>query len=232
MHKIDSPHATAENEFTDGDEASGILATELWSKWFNTVQRELIAVLTAASITPSAANDAQVVAAIQAILGAHIDLVNNPHSVTKEQVGLSNVPDLDLRGRFTQNILTGTSASVLVSTAGAVLVTINCGTVTAGDLAFLTGSSVPAVPPVSRMQWLSIAKSAGTAVIQVPTDRNDYFAPVSAGGMTASPQMRDNWPMRVTTSGTLTIALYGYVSTGDDRNFTSNQLRVEWIYKQ
>lgn len=43
MHKIDAPHATADNEFTDGSPSTGIEATELISKWFNTVQRELVA---------------------------------------------------------------------------------------------------------------------------------------------------------------------------------------------
>ena len=32
MHKIDAPHATASNEFTDGSSALGIEATELIAK--------------------------------------------------------------------------------------------------------------------------------------------------------------------------------------------------------
>jgi hypothetical protein len=71
MHKIDSPNATGANEFTDGDPALGVLSTVLWSKWLNTVQRELIAILTAAGVTPSAANDAQVVDAIAVLIGSH-----------------------------------------------------------------------------------------------------------------------------------------------------------------
>jgi hypothetical protein len=69
MHKINSPHATAENEFTDGDPASGIEATELWAKWFNSLQREVIGLLVATGITPSDTNDAQVLAAIQVLIG-------------------------------------------------------------------------------------------------------------------------------------------------------------------
>ncbi len=68
MHKIDAPHATTANEFTDGNPSTGIEATELISKWFNTVQRELIAVLTAASIIPNDTNDSQVIQAIQTLL--------------------------------------------------------------------------------------------------------------------------------------------------------------------
>lgn len=45
MHKIDAPHATAANEFTDGNPALGIEATELIAKWFNAVHRELVALV-------------------------------------------------------------------------------------------------------------------------------------------------------------------------------------------
>jgi len=70
MHKIDAPNATGANEFTDGDPAQGSLATVLWSKWLNTVQRELVAICAAAGIPLDAANDAQVVAAIQTLISA------------------------------------------------------------------------------------------------------------------------------------------------------------------
>ena len=33
MHKIDAPHATASNEFTDGNPALGIEATGVDAKW-------------------------------------------------------------------------------------------------------------------------------------------------------------------------------------------------------
>ena len=70
MHKIDAPNATGANEFSDGDPAQGVLATVLWSKWLNTIQRELVAICAAAGIPLDAANDAQVLAAIQALIAA------------------------------------------------------------------------------------------------------------------------------------------------------------------
>jgi hypothetical protein len=94
MHKIDAPNADGANEFTDGDSALGLLATVLWSKWLNTVQRELVAVVEGAGLTLSDANDAQVLAAIQTLLTAHSGLINNPHTVTKAQVGLGSVADI------------------------------------------------------------------------------------------------------------------------------------------
>jgi microcystin-dependent protein len=81
MHKIDSPDATAGNEFSDGDPALGTLSTVLWAKWHNTLQRELVAIVAAAGISLSDADDNQVLEAIQAFLTAHADLTS-PHSAT------------------------------------------------------------------------------------------------------------------------------------------------------
>lgn len=55
--------------FTGGNPAVGQAATILDSDWFNALQAELIAVLTAASISPSKTANAQILAAIQALVG-------------------------------------------------------------------------------------------------------------------------------------------------------------------
>ena len=81
MHKIDAPHATASNEFTDGNPALGIEATELIAKWFNTVQRELVALVQYAGLTLSDIDDDQITEAITALLSAHANLTA-PHSAT------------------------------------------------------------------------------------------------------------------------------------------------------
>jgi len=67
MHKIDAPGATAGNEFTDGDIGSGIPPTQMWSKWANTIQRELVAVVQAAGLTLSDVDDTQLLQAINLI---------------------------------------------------------------------------------------------------------------------------------------------------------------------
>ena len=46
MHKINTDTATSGGEFTDGDEGQAIPPTDLNAAWFNSVQRELIAILT------------------------------------------------------------------------------------------------------------------------------------------------------------------------------------------
>jgi hypothetical protein len=68
MHKIDALHATPDNEFTDGNPLAGIEATELISKWHNTIQREIVNVVEGAGLTLDDENDGQLLAAIQALL--------------------------------------------------------------------------------------------------------------------------------------------------------------------
>lgn len=56
--------------FTDGDLLAGIRATVLTADWANTVQDELIALLTAAGITPAKATRNQVLTAIETLIEA------------------------------------------------------------------------------------------------------------------------------------------------------------------
>lgn len=74
MQKIGDITDTADGngEFTDGNVAGNVQPTELMAAWFNSVQRELIAVLTAAGIAPDKSNDKQLSEAIQAILSKGI----------------------------------------------------------------------------------------------------------------------------------------------------------------
>lgn len=65
--------ADSNGEFTDGNVAGNVLPTELMGGWFTTVQRELIAVLTAAEMLPDKTNDAQVIAAIQQMIQKSAD---------------------------------------------------------------------------------------------------------------------------------------------------------------
>lgn len=66
MHKIDSDTAV-DGEFTDGDGTVENPATDLNAAWFNSVQRELLAVLSGVGISPDANDDSQIWAALQKI---------------------------------------------------------------------------------------------------------------------------------------------------------------------
>lgn len=67
MHKINTDTATGSGEFTDGDEGQAIPPTDLNAAWFNSVQRELIAILTGMGVSPDPSNDGQLWAALQKI---------------------------------------------------------------------------------------------------------------------------------------------------------------------
>jgi hypothetical protein len=75
--------------FTGGSPGAGVPATILDSDWLNTVQAELIAILTAAGITPTKGQDAQLLAAIDALIVAGGSA--NAQSIAAELYGIAVV---------------------------------------------------------------------------------------------------------------------------------------------
>jgi hypothetical protein len=74
MHKIDSPHATPGNEFTEGDPSVPIQATEVSAKWLNTIQRELVYVVAdVADLDLDDEDDTQLAQAIAIMITAAIN---------------------------------------------------------------------------------------------------------------------------------------------------------------
>ncbi|SED11446.1 gp53-like domain-containing protein [Pseudomonas anguilliseptica] len=72
MQKISDSTATATpaGEFTEGSAAGGVPSTLIKAAWLTTIQRELIALLQAAALEPDVEDDAQVLAAVQALISA------------------------------------------------------------------------------------------------------------------------------------------------------------------
>jgi len=72
MQKIGSLTDTADanDEFTDGSGASGVQSTLLPAAWFNTLQREIIAVIEAAGMEPDPADDNQLIAALKILFAS------------------------------------------------------------------------------------------------------------------------------------------------------------------
>ena len=64
MHRIDTPAATGGNQFTDGNPAIPILATELDAAWANAVQEEIANVVESAGIALSKPDRTQLKQAI------------------------------------------------------------------------------------------------------------------------------------------------------------------------
>ena len=69
MHKIDTPDATRDGRFTEGDPTVPVPATTVSADWLNAVQDEVLAVLSAAGLTPAKNNNAQLLAALKKIVG-------------------------------------------------------------------------------------------------------------------------------------------------------------------
>lgn len=64
MDRIQHPSATAGHLFTEGNPGGGVPGTTVTASWLNGVQEELIAIIVAAGLTPSAATLNQVKAAL------------------------------------------------------------------------------------------------------------------------------------------------------------------------
>ncbi|CND07983.1 hypothetical protein [Yersinia intermedia] len=106
MQKIgDIPNTRADinGEFTDGNVAGGVPPTILPAEWFNTIQRELISVLSAAGITPDSNKFDQVSKAVSKLItdGGFLKTVNNLSEIktagavavaaTLENLGLTGI---------------------------------------------------------------------------------------------------------------------------------------------
>jgi len=64
-----TPTATADGHWTDGNVAGGVAPTRMMAGWFNAVQDEIINVLTAAGLTTDAQNNAQLLVALNTLVG-------------------------------------------------------------------------------------------------------------------------------------------------------------------
>ncbi len=71
MHLIDTPTATVDNEFTNGDPITGIPPTIVDDDWLNAIQAEIANVITGSPGTPALykPSNTQLLAAIRAIAG-------------------------------------------------------------------------------------------------------------------------------------------------------------------
>ena len=105
MHKINTDTATSGGEFTDGDEGQAIPPTDLNAAWFNSVQRELIAILTAFGISPDPSNDAQLWTALQK-MGVRCNFSNeeeiNVSGFSGTTVIFHSADDFDIVGTLTK----------------------------------------------------------------------------------------------------------------------------------
>jgi len=80
MHRIDSPGATPEETFTEGDPGLGVEATEVDADWLTAVQEELVGLVEAAGLAPDKQDQTQVLDAI--VIGLAKRIINGTISLT------------------------------------------------------------------------------------------------------------------------------------------------------
>jgi len=83
--------ATAEGEWRPGDPATGQQATPMLAQYFNMLQRELLAVLSAGGVVPDINTENQVLASIQRLAGRGVTTVtsaDSPKALTVAEAGL------------------------------------------------------------------------------------------------------------------------------------------------
>ncbi len=210
MQKIgDIPNTRADSngEFTDGNVAGGVPPTILPAEWFNTIQRELMSILTAAEIEADSDTFNQVLLSIQKLIGEEIPDIKDASLTQKGVVQLSNATN------STSETLAATPKAVRavdiaslkiannlseITTAGAAAVAQTLANLGLGDVAHLP--QLTGIVGTSRNAKMSIPAASTTAtfnadelIVQVGWGGRQYklsgfsktinLSVVGAGGM-------------------------------------------------
>ncbi|WP_257209701.1 phage tail protein [Yersinia mollaretii] len=210
MQKIgDIPNTRADSngEFTDGNVAGGVPPTILPAEWFNTIQRELMSILTAAEIEADSDTFNQVLLSIQKLIGEEIPDIKDASLTQKGIVQLSNATN------STSETLAATPKAVRavdiaslkiannlseITTAGAAAVAQTLANLGLGDVAHLP--QLTGIVGTARNAKMSIPAASTTAtfnadelIVQVGWGGRQYklsgfsktinLSVVGAGGM-------------------------------------------------
>lgn len=177
MQKIgDIPNSRADSngEFTDGNVAGGVPPTILPAEWFNTLQRELMSVLSAANIDADSEKFDQVATAVSKLItdGGFLKTANNlveiknagPAAVAETLLNLG-LGDAAKLGVATNAQMTAGTASNLLPSVAAVMNLFNKRAFTANDYI-----RIPDVPGGLIVQWgLVTSGASGDAPWIYPT---------------------------------------------------------------
>lgn len=110
MHKIDTPDATRDGRFTEGDPTVPVPATTVSADWLNAVQDEVLAVLSAAGLAPAKNNNAQLLAALKKIVGTVNALTATRLETARTIEGVSFDGTADIHRYATCSTAAGTAA--------------------------------------------------------------------------------------------------------------------------
>lgn len=108
MFPIDTPSATPDKKFTEGSPTGGVPATVVSATWLNDLQAELLAILSAAGVTPSKAQQNQVLKSLAGALKAQPEFAsqNGPN-------GYQILPSGQIRQYGVATITGGAAASII-----------------------------------------------------------------------------------------------------------------------
>jgi hypothetical protein len=110
MHRIDTPSATVDEQFTEGSPTGGVPATVVSADWLNSIQEEIANVVESAGLTLEKENNEQLLSAIIGIAG--LDYLNSIRanvasaSAVNLTTGAPNTRHIDLTGTTTINSFT------------------------------------------------------------------------------------------------------------------------------
>ncbi|WWV26372.1 phage tail protein [Yersinia enterocolitica] len=204
MQKIgDIPNTRADSngEFTDGNVAGGVPPTILPAAWFNTIQRELMSVLSAAEIDADSAQFNQVLLSIQKLIGEEIPDIKDASLTQKGIVQLSNA--------------TNSTSEVLAATPKAVRAVDIAALKIANNL-----SEIKAAGPAAVEQTLNNIGLTGIGIgLPTQTDIANFdwqnFVFTSGANYVTSYSTWINPPAGVTyNAGTRVSIRVAYISTG------------------
>jgi len=117
MQRIAGIGATAQNTFTEGDPARGIPATVVTAAWLNTMQEEIIAVITAAGIPLNAASNNQLKTAIDTIIAATGQVLSQAQiTALLNHINTAHQPLLTAADAQSTAILSYADANTLIKT--------------------------------------------------------------------------------------------------------------------
>ncbi|CNI12242.1 tail fiber protein [Yersinia mollaretii] len=167
MQKIgDIPNTRADSngEFTDGNVAGGVPPTILPAEWFNTIQRELMSILTAAEIEADSDTFNQVLLSIQKLIGEEIPDIKDASLTQKGVVQLSNATN------STSEILAATPKAVRAVDVAALKIANNLSEINAvGAIAIAQTLTNLGLSDVAHLPQLTgIVGTARNAKMSIP----------------------------------------------------------------
>lgn len=231
MQKIgDIPNSRADNngEFTDGNVAGGVPPTILPAEWFNTIQREMISVLTAAGITPDSEKFDQVTTAISKLItnGGFLKTANNLSEIkdagtSAQNTARANIAAADLIGLATQVFsvanATANNHAVNLAQLNSTITALGLGTASKANIGTGSGQVPSMASFTSGPGWM---KFPDGTIIQFGTSIS------GSAGYPASV----NFPIPFTADFRVTCSYDTPTSTGDCPAFSTSKIGNTGFY--